>query len=350
MLFRSGLTIGTITAPGFSCSVSAQVVTCNNNASFAAGTALNIVINVTVDSTATNDLVNRAKVGTSNTDPQNSTLPDATAASACLAQNIPANGCATDSVPLNADLQIGKQQRQGANAFATAMDSVPANQTVQFQIDVSNAGPSRVTAAQVQDNVPTHFTGVTWTCATLSGGASCGAASSGSGNTLLLTTGLMPSGSALRLTVNATAFYVSGADGVTNTAVVSAPSGITDSTPGNNSASVTTRVGSVHLSLTKTNNTGTVTAGNTTTYTIEVNNTGSLPADGARLHDPVAAGLSCTAPPSCVATGPATSCPPSLAAAQLQNDTAPQGVQIPTLGPGGRLVLTYTCDITATGL
>lgn len=363
----AGLTITSIApATGFTCTQTGQVVLCRNATAsgggtpqstyqLAAGASRNIVINVQVAATAANDLLNIAKVGATG-DPQNSTLPTTDPAGLievgkCTDTDTPNYGCATDLVPLNADLQISKLQRTGTSAFASTLTSaVPTGGTVQFAIDVTNSGPSRVTATVVSDTVPTNFTNVTWTCGVLSGTASCGGITSGTGNEISLTTGLMQSGSKLRITVTAVATYATDMDGVTNTAVVTAPSGIVDGTPTNNISSVNTRVGSVNLSISKDNGTNTVMAGSTTTYTIVVKNTGDYPADGARLQDPLAAGLSCTAPPTCVASGAATSCPPSLTVSQLQNTTAPAGVLIPTLGPGGTLTLTYTCNVTATGL
>ncbi|WP_421956118.1 hypothetical protein [Polaromonas sp.] len=367
----AGLTFNSYAATGFTCANTGQIVNCRNASSvtgtggtagtyqLAAGASRNITINVTVATTATNDLLNVAKVAASG-DPQNSTpLTTSTAnldiVRQCVGTDAPNYGCATDLVPLNADLQISKLQRTGTNAFASTLTSaVPTGGTVQFAIDVTNSGPSRVTATVVSDTVPTNFTNVTWACAVTTQGSgtgttACGTAS-GAGNEISLTTGLLKVGAVLRITVTGYATYATDMDGVTNTAVVTAPSGIVDGTPTNNISSVNTRVGSVNLSISKDNGTNTVVAGSTTTYTIVVKNTGDYPADGARLQDPLAAGLSCTAPPTCVASGAATSCPPSLTVSQLQNTTAPAGVLIPTLGPGGTLTLTYTCNVTATGL
>jgi hypothetical protein len=137
--------------------------------------------------------------------------------------------------------------------------------------------------------------------------------------------------------------------GVTNTAMVTAPTGITDTTPGNNTASVVTKIGATNLSITKGDGVGSVVAGTTTVYTIVVTNTGTYPADGSRLYDPVATGLQCTAPPTCVAAGAATSCPVGLTAAQLQNTTVPTGVSLDTFGAGGSLTISLTCGVTATG-
>ena len=110
-----------------------------------------------------------------------------------------------------------------------------------------------------------------------------------------------------------------------------------------------TAIGVTNLSLTKSNGVNTLIAGQQTTYTIVVTNNGPTPADGARLYDPVAPGLSCTTAPVCVATGANTSCPVGLTMAQLQNSVPPTGVVIPTLGAGGVITVTVVCGVTATG-
>ena len=347
----TGLTIGTITpASPFTCGVAGQVITCDNTlGALNAAASSTIGVSVTVAAGATNPLINAVKVGTNGTDPQNPTFPTNIEAALCTAVNVPIFGCAADSVPLNADLQIVKTQRQGiAGPFVAALaNAVPTGSTVQFLVTISNAGPANVSSATIADTVPTNFSTVTWVCGLGSGTASCSAAS-GAGNAITLT-GNLNSGSSLLITVTAVTRSASSVAGVTNTAAVTSPPGINDSTPGNNTASISTQIGVNNLSITKTDGITTVKAGTTTIYTVVVNNTGDYPADGARLFDPVAAGLQCTAPPTCTAAGPATSCPPGLTMAQLQNATAPTGVALGTFGAGGSLTFTFSCGVTATG-
>jgi uncharacterized repeat protein (TIGR01451 family) len=347
----TGLTIGAVAAgTPFTCATSGQVVTCNNTAgAFAAGASSIVTVTVTVAAGATNVLLNAAKVGTNGTDPQNSTYPTSVTAVLCTDVDVPNYGCAADLVPLNADLQITKTQRQGVSgAFATTLASVvPLNTTVQFLLTVSNAGPSKVSTATISDTVPTSFSTVTWVCGVGGGTATCGTAS-GSGNAISLT-GTFNGTSSLTITVTAVTTAATTVAGVTNTAMVTAPTGITDTTPGNNTASVVTKIGATNLSITKGDGVGSVVAGTTTVYTIVVTNTGTYPADGSRLYDPVATGLQCTAPPTCVAAGAATSCPVGLTAAQLQNTTVPTGVSLDTFGAGGSLTISLTCGVTATG-
>ena len=349
----AGLTIVSVAQNSpFTCAVVAQVVTCNNTvAALAAGANVTVTVNVTVAAGATNELLNRAKISAT-ADPQNSVLPTSVTAVICTGVDTPSFGCAADPVPLNTDLQIVKLQRLGiSGTFGSAIVGVPLGTTVQYQISVSNSGPSNVTALQVIDTVPTNFSTVSWIC-TPSGVATC-SPTSGTGNAIALGGNINSgAGNSLTIVVTAVANNATQIGGVTNTASITLPAGVVDTNLTNNTSSVPTAVGVTNLSITKTNGVNSLTAGQQTTYTIVVTNNGPTAADGARLYDPVTAGLSCGAPnpaPVCIASGTNTTCPSGLTIAQLQNSVAPTGVAIPTLGAGGVVTVTVVCGVTATG-
>jgi uncharacterized repeat protein (TIGR01451 family) len=349
----AGLTIvSTATTAPFTCAIVLQVVTCDNTLGpLAATTTVVVTITVSVSAGATNSLLNSAKIGATG-DPQNSVLPTSVTAVVCRGVDVPSFGCAADLVPLNADLQIVKLQRLGnSGAFATPIVGVPLGTTVQYQITVSNSGPGNITALQVIDTVPTNFSTVSWVC-TASGTASC-SPTTGTGNAIALGGNINSgAGNSLTIVVTAVANSATPIGGVTNTASITLPSGVTDTNLTNNTSSIPTAVGVTNLSITKTNGVTTLTAGQQSTYTIVVTNNGPTAADGARLYDPVAAGLSCSLPipgPACVASGPNTTCPAGLTIGQLQNNVAPTGVVIPTLGSGGVITVTVVCGVTATG-
>ena len=103
-----------------------------------------------------------------------------------------------------------------------------------YTVIVSNNGPSNVSGAAINDSFPNTFTGVTYT-ATQSGGAA-GFTAAGSGD--IHNTVAMPAGS--KITYKATGAISASATGsLANTATVSAPSGVTDPNPANNSATDT---------------------------------------------------------------------------------------------------------------
>src|SRR4051812_25034055 len=107
--------------------------------------------------------------------------------------------------------------------------SATAGGSVTYTIVASNAGPSAATGATVADTFPASLT-CTWTCVG-AGGGTCTASGSGNINGSVN----LPSGASVTYTASCS---ISGAatGSLTNTAPVTAPAGVTDPTPGNNSA------------------------------------------------------------------------------------------------------------------
>ena len=169
--------------------------------------------------------------------------------------------------------------------------------TVIYNIVVTNNGPDAVTNAAVADTLPAAVTSAAWTC-TASAGSSCGAAN-GAGN-IASTVSLLSGGTA---TYTVTAQISSGATGnLVNTATVTAPPGVTDPTPGNNSATDTDTPNTItDLAITKTDGAATYTPGGGITYTIVVTNNGPSNATGASIADTIPASI----------TGTTITCTPS---------------------------------------
>ncbi|MES2941907.1 MAG: hypothetical protein V4772_03445 [Pseudomonadota bacterium] len=343
------LTIGTVTANApFTCATAAQVITCNNTGgALNAGLSRTITVAVTVAAAATNQLINKAKVSTNGADPQNNVFPTTTTVALCSGTDTPAFGCAVDPVTLNADLQIYKDQRLGqSGAFQTGLLGVALGDVVQYRLRIVNAtGSAVVSTATFSDPVPFHVSVNGASTVTLAGGAT-GCSVAYTGSQLNGTVTSLPAGATCTVVIEGTATTSSA--GATNTALVTVPAGINDTVPGNNTSTVLTAIGVANLSVTKTDGVTTIGAGANTTYTIVATNAGPSPANGARIYDPVATGLSCTAAPSCVASGAAV-CPAGLTMGQLQNAIAPLGVANPTFGSGGSITITVVCGVTASG-
>lgn len=118
-----------------------------------------------------------------------------------------------------------------------------------------------------------------------------------------------------------------------------------DSTLANGTSSVSTTVGcNGTLTVAKSNGTGTVTAGGTTTYTLTFNNQGPASADGAVVSDTPDTGLSACSVLSCSASGGA-SCPATPA-----NLLGAGGVAVPAFPAGGGVQFSVQCSISATGV
>jgi uncharacterized repeat protein (TIGR01451 family) len=234
----------------------------------------------------------------------------------------PGNNSATDSDTIGASADLSITKTDGVTT-ATPGGSVT------YTITASNAGPSNATGATVADTFPASLT-CTWTCVG-AGGGTCTA--SGSGN--INNTVNLPSGGSVTHTASCT---ISGAatGSLVNTATVAAPAGVTDPTPGNNSATDTDTLGATaDLSITKTDGVTSATPGGSVTYTITSSNAGPSTATGATVADTFPASLTCTW--TCVGAGGGTC---TAAGSGNINDT----VNLPS---GGSVTHTASCTISA---
>ena len=199
----------------------------------------------------------------------------------------PANNSATDTDTLTpiADLSITKTDG--------ATTAVPGA-AISYTIIATNNGPSDVTGATVADTLPATIGRVSWTCVA-SSGSSCTA--SGTGN-INVAVNLLAGGTAT-FTVNGT--VSSAATGtLANTATITAPAGVTDPTPGNNSATDTdTLAPQVTLAVAKTDGSANYTPGGTATYTITVTNTGASNASNVTVTDALPVGVTLSANATC---------------------------------------------------
>jgi uncharacterized repeat protein (TIGR01451 family) len=202
------------------------------------------------------------------------TISNTAGVTAPAGTNDPAgNNSATDNntvITPTADLSITKTD---------GLTSVNQGATLTYTIVASNAGPSAVVGATVNDVFPAQLSSVTWTCAA-SAGSSCPA--SGSGN-LSASVNLLSGGTA---TFTATATVTPGSGTITNTATITAPAGTNDPA-GNNSATDnnTAITPTADLSITKTDGLTTVNQGASLTYTIVASNAGPSAVVGATVSD-----------------------------------------------------------------
>ena len=152
----------------------------------------------------------------------------------------------------------------------------------------------------------------------------------------------LPASTSVTVVLRATA---GGVGTQANRATVTAPVGTIDPTPANKVAQATVTIPvSTDLSTSKTNGVSTLTAGQTTSYAITVNNNDPAAADGTTVRDPVSAGLACTSV-TCSASGGAI-CPASpISLASFQG----AGVALNTFPASSNVVFTVICRVTATG-
>ena len=134
------------------------------------------------------------------------------------------------------------------------------------------------------------------------GGAS-GFTANGAGN--INDTVNLPAGSTIIYTIVAS-IRASATGNLVNTATVTPPGGVTDPTPGNNTATDTdTLTPQADLSVTKTDGVASVVPGGTTTYTIVVTNNGPSNVTAATIADIMPAAITSDTY-TAVATGGAT--------------------------------------------
>lgn len=251
--------------------------------------------------------------------------------------------CPTAPIQFSADLSVTKTNTPAQGADDLPDDTYLPGEVRTYRIVVSNLGPFGVQNASVSDPVPAGIGAATmsWTCASTSGGAACGATS---GTGALNDTGLdLPSGAVATYTLTMTV-PASFTGNLTNTVTVTPPNNINDTNPANNTATDADVLSGTDVVITKTSTAATASSGQTVQFTLLVNNAGAAAANGTEVHDPAVAGLACTTV-SCTGAAGAT-CPASPTVAGLQ--TSP-GLAIPVLPAGSSVSLLLTCTVTATG-
>lgn len=224
--------------------------------------------------------------------------------------------------------------------------------TLTYTVTASNAGPAvagSVTVADTLNPAVFNVAAATWSCTVTSAGnatavpTACGAAS-GSGN--ISSYANLSINGAVRYTIQAP-LLSSFTGTATNTVALTLTGTTVDVTPSNNAATVTSTVSPAGtLTIAKTNAVGTLTAGQTTSYTITVANLGPGNATNTVVTDPAATGLSCSSVTCNVLSGAAVCpVPPALSIANLQGG----GVILGSFPANSSLAFQVGCTVTATG-
>ena len=234
-----------------SCSQAAGVVSCSLGG-VADATSETVTIVVTAPSGA-GTLSNTATVSSSTSDPASGNNSDTEGT----------------TVSPSADLSIAKSD---------SADPVTAGTDLTYAVVITNGGPSSATSVVATDPVPAGTSFV-----------SADGGGTESGGTVTWNLGTIANGASV--TRHVTVHVAPGRTAaLSNTASVS--SAVGDPTPGNDSDTEGTTVAtSGDLAVTKTDGTGTVAAGGSTTYTITLTNNGpsTVPA-GAVVTDTIPAG------------------------------------------------------------
>ncbi|MBZ0248650.1 MAG: DUF11 domain-containing protein, partial [Burkholderiales bacterium] len=204
----------------------------------------------------------------------------------------------------------------------TAPATVGTGQSLSYTVSVVNNGPDAAHGTQLADTVPAQVTGVSAVCGAASGGAACGAVGV-AGNVVTGTIPTLPAGGSVTFTITGTA---TGLGASSNTATVTAPGGVFDPVPGNNSSTAATTILAPDLTLAKSH-AGNFTVGVNGTYSLTVSNgAGSLATSGTvTVVDTLPAGLSFVSGGgtgwSCGAAGQVVTC--TMAASIAAGASAP---------------------------
>ena len=204
----------------------------------------------------------------------------ATVSGGAIADPTPGNNSAVDTDTLTPQANLAITKTNGVTQVNAGSNTV-------YTIVASNAGPSAAPGSTVADTAPAACTAFTWTCVG-AGGATCPANGSGSINASV---GLPVGGTA---TFSVTCAVSGAAVGnLVNTATVATGAGVTDPTPGNNSATDTDTIlaSQADVSITKTDGQASDVPGTTISYTIVASNAGPAAAPSVAIADTLPASL-----------------------------------------------------------
>ncbi len=209
----------------------------------------------------------------------------------------------------------------------------------EYTITVRNDGTVPGKNVSIVDTPPAILTGVSWSCTGASGGATCGAVTSGSGSLNIVRD--IPAGGQLSFTLAGT-LSTSATGTLINTVTATNDPAISLSNAPSSTVTDSTTIRYQDLRTTKdVSPLGAVSPGQTVTYTVRYKNNGPGTATGATLTDPIPTGISAFSAVTCAATGGAT-CP----------ITSPGAIStVQTMPEGGELTFTITAKIanSATG-
>ena len=184
----------------------------------------------------------------------------------------PGNNSATDTDTLTPQADLSVTKTDGVTTV------VPGTSDT-YTITVTNNGPSTVSSVTLTDPIPAALLNPIF-----------GRASAGSYDSAQRAYGAalsLASGQSVTITLSGT-IDPAATGSLTNTATVSAPAGVTDTNPANNTATDTdTLTPEVALSITKSDGKTTVVPGTSDTYTITVTNNGPSTVSSLTLTDPI---------------------------------------------------------------
>jgi uncharacterized repeat protein (TIGR01451 family) len=210
----TGVTWSCVGAGGGTCNPTNGLGNIGATVNLPVNATVTFTVNATISASATGTITNTARIDT----PLG--IPD----------TVPGNNSSTVRTDVERPTDLAITKTDGLTT--TTLGSL-----IQYAIVVTNNGPTAVTGASVTDTFPANLANVSWTC-TATAGSSCGAPF-GVGN-IATTVDLLVNGKATFIVDAKVSVEIPNP--IMNTATVAVPSGVTDTNPGNNSATDTTLI------------------------------------------------------------------------------------------------------------
>jgi uncharacterized repeat protein (TIGR01451 family) len=242
---------------------------------------------------------------------------------------------ATVSVPSAPVVSIVK------TADAAAALGVDPGQPVQYTVTVTNTGTVPANNVAVSDPMPGGIASMTWTCSDSAGGGLCPASTSGAAASLSETIPTLPVGAAVTYVINAVADSAPPGT-IINTATATVPGGTcADGSAMPCPATVTDPSAPILSIIKSASKSGPLPPTGKVVYTVTVANSGTVPAAGVAVSDPIPDGITAM---TWVCAGSGGAACPNASGSGAVNET------IATLPPGGQVVYTLTATLAATSL
>jgi uncharacterized repeat protein (TIGR01451 family) len=302
-------------------------------ATFAPWGWVTYTITATVDANPPNPIVNRATA----TPPPGGVCNNGGSSGSILRPAGPTG----DEAVCDASVETSPAPQVAVSKSAQPPGALTAGGTVTYTITASNGGSVDAPDTRVVDEFPDGIAVASWTCSA-SGGAVCPADDSGGtgappATMLDQTIATFPPGSSVTWTVVATVNSAPPAQ-VVNTVSMTPPEDgvcLPDNTPAPCDATVMNPPGPI-VDIAKSADAAVLIPGGSVTYTVTVENVGTVAADGTTLDDPLPAGIT-DANWTCSADGGAT-CPDA-------SGTGAIAATIAMFPPGSRLVYTIVATV-----
>ncbi|GGR14480.1 beta strand repeat-containing protein [Deinococcus ruber] len=260
------------------------------------------------------------------------------------------SGITTDQTPVGtvsntASLTVTASTSADLSITKTGPSTAISGTSISYTLTLSSAGPAPANNATFSDPNTANLTGITAVCQSPSAGVSgCSATVAASGNVSGSVTAF-PSGGSVQVLITGTIPAGATAD-LKNTATITAPSGITDPSTGNNTSAtvITTLTKQADLSITKTDGLSNVSTGQTVTYTIVVANAGPSSTTGS-FKDITFSGVTLSGF-TCTATTGTANCPASAPTTPIGGGYTYSLLNLPT---SSSITFQITGTVTATG-